>query len=315
MASERGSWEMELTNLESLIMDKSESQKLSAALKKLMAKWKPSLYREEAEGNEIPTLLGLAIQYQNLEGLIVLMEGFGLHELPDKSSTPDENTDPYCLAVVYYEESVFKYVMNHIEVVKAFRLLQPAQRSVLHVAAQAGTTNIFRILHKDQGEAIESNILHVRDSQQQTALHVAVSMKHEETVAELLRIQPELIKAQDASGETVFHKAVATNRNILERLLASNAEVLSQCDNKGNSAYRQFLEGKSKQRTGNRGDQEVDQVQRTKSFDDSVGSILGQAILTLENLSVVDKRRLLFKDGAFFERLRWLNFSTDFYQR
>ena len=307
IASGHDTWNSELVALEELILDKARSQELNEALNNLSTKFNLWTYEAVLKFKHKPTLLGLAIQSQNLEGLKILMKTFGLSILPEESSAPDEATDLFYLAVVYYHEPVFRYVSDHIDVDQVLRPLQPRQWPALHVAARRGPAAIFRVLHEAKGDDIKSRILHVRDSKQQTTLHVAASMNQVETVVELIRIQPELIKAQDALGETVFHKAVTANgKDVLRYLLESHAEILTQCDRQGNSPYRHLLERRGNQaiQISTSESQEAEGVRRTQSFDDSVCSILIQAILTLENVSVVDKRKLLFKDGTFFERFR-----------
>ena len=307
IASDHDTWNSALVALEELVLDKARSQELNEALNNLKAKFNPWTYEAVPKFKDKPTLLGLAIQFQNLEGLKTLMKTFGLSTLPEESSAPDEATDLFYLAVAYYYEPVFRYVSDHIDVDQALRQLQPRQRPALHVAARWGPAAMFRVLHEAKGDDIKSRILHVRDSKQQTTLHIAASMNQVETVEELIRIQPELIKAQDALGETVFHKAVTANgKDVLRHLIESNAEILTKCDRQGNSPYRHLLERKGNQavQISTTESQEAEGVRRTQSFDDSVSSILIQAILTLENVSVVDKRKLLFKDSTLFERFR-----------
>ena len=306
-------WDEVLVELKALVSDASKCAEFEEALNNIRLNGESLAYTmgPEHEGRR-HTLFQLPIRYGNLQDLKILMRYFNLSTLPEESSTPNETTNLFCLAVVNYDESTFKYVLAHIDADQALRQLEPRKRSVLHVAADAGKTDVFRILYEAKGDDIKRKILDARDSKQQTALHVAVSMKRLETIVELIRIQPELLKVQDALGETVFHKAVTTNKEVLERLLASNAGVLAQCDAQGNSPYGHFLQIGSEKDAYNTIRQNEGDIQQTQSFDDSVGSILIQAILTLENVSVLDKRKLLFKDSTFPECFWWPASSTDF---
>ena len=311
-------WDEVLRELTVLVSEASKCAEFEEALNNL--RHKGGLLADETapeHKDRRHELFKLAIRYAGRQHLKTLMDNFNLSTLPEESSIPDESTNLLCLAVAYYDEPTFKYVSAYIDADQALRQLQPSKRSALHVAAATGKTDVFRILYEAKGDDIKRQILEARDDQEQTALHVAVLNRRIETIVELIRIQPELLEVQDANGETVFHKAVSTNKEILECLLASNASVLAQCDAEGNSPYRHFLERGSRKDfhdTMNQWDEDDEQedIQQTQSFDDNVGSILVQAILTLENVSVLDKRKLLFKEGTFSECFRWLTSRTDF---
>ena len=307
-------WEEVIGELKALVTSQSKSAEFKEALNDLRNKGELLAHETVPEHKDRRNeLLGLTIRYQNVQALEILMDFFNLSTLPEDSSTPNESADLLCLAVTYYHEPTFRYVLAHIDADQALRHSEQRQQSVLHVAADAGIKEVFRILYEAKGDDMKRKILDARDSKQQTALHVAVSKNRLETVVELIRIQPELIKVQDANGQTVFHKAVTTNKEILECLLASNPEVLAQCDALGNSPYTYLLDEREFTTAYTTLGQVEGNIDQTESLNDSIGSMLFQAILKLENVSALDKRKLLFKDSKFSECFRQLIFRTDFW--
>ena len=306
----------ELQNLMSHITNgQSHLEHLRNALSvPLLEKWRLNTYRDIPETRQGSTLFAWAIQNKNKTALELLMQNFRLELLPDDPPEHPEQKQKSSLlyiAVEYYDEPTWAFVLERIDIKRVCVPLGKGKTTVLHAAANRNVADIFRALHRRFRSTLGDKLLEIRDGSGQTVLHVAASRsRYDEgaeqrcydTVTELLKIQPELIKVQDNNHETVFHKAVIANqKNVLQHLLAVDATMLSKCDKNKNSAYVTFLRKRGNRdhvQTKSRNDiQILEGLSRTPTFSEEIGSILHKAILELDK-DYSTLRQLLFKDGT-----------------
>lgn len=322
--------EVELQQLMSHIMNgESHLEQLRQALvEPLLNKWHLQTYHDVPKTRQGPTLFAWAIQNKNTVALDLLMKNLGLEFLPDEHrvKVKAEKSNLLYIAVEYYHEPTWNFVLQRIDIERAFEQLGKKGTTVLHAAANRNIADIFRALDVKVGNALKNKLLETRDGLSQTVLHAAASkMNHDEdasqrcydTVIELLRIQPRLIDIRDRTGETVFHKVVTANqKHVLQHLLMVDATILSKCDKNNDSAYSFFLKKRGQSnhiRRESRKDPEIlKSVSRTLSFDEEIGSILHKAILGLDELNISTRRRLLFKDGNLSMFLPLLVHITNF---
>ena len=309
--------EVELQRLVSHIASgESHIGQLRQALdESLLERWNLATYRDIPKTSQGSTLFAWAIQNKNTLALELIMKNLGLESLPEDLPVEfrsEEKSNMLYTAVEYYHEPTWKFVLQRVNTNCVYEQLGRAKNTVLHAAAQRNIADIFRSLYVQVGNTLKGKLLEIRDGQRQTVLHVAASRlaydgdsleRCYDTVLELLKIQPKLINVQDSNGETVFHKAVMANqKRVLQHLLEVDARVLSKCDKNSDSAYSFFRKKRSKSdyiRTRSSRDVESFRgVSRTPSFDEEIGSILHRAILGLHNLSISERRQLLFKDGT-----------------
>lgn len=282
----------------------------------LLKRWNLATYRDIPKTSQGSTLFAWAIQNKNTIALELIMKNLGLEYLPEDLPVEirsEEKSNMLYTAVEYYHEPTWKFVLQRVDTNRVYEQLGLAKNTVLHAAAKRSIADMFRSLHDKVGNTLKDKLLKTRDGQGQTVLHVAASRlaydgnsleRCYDTVLELLKIQPRLIEVQDRNGETVFHKAVVANqKRVLQHLLEMDARVLSKCDRYHNSAYSFFQKKSSKsdyiRAISSKDVESFRGVSRTPSFDAEIGSILRRAILGLDNLSISERRQLLFKDGAF----------------
>ena len=313
-----GHSEVELQQLMSHIASgESHLRQLRQALdESLLKRWDLATYRDIPKTSQGSTLFAWAIQNKNTIALELIMKNLGLESLPEDLPVEfrsEEKSNMLYTAVEYYHEPTWKFVLQRIDTNRVYKQLGKAKNTVLHAAAKRNIADIFRTLHDKVGNTLKDRLLKTRDGHGQTVLHVAASRlaydgdsleRCYDTVLELLKIQPKLINIQDRDGETVFHKAVMANqKRVLQHLLTVDAKVLSRCNKYHDSAYSLFWKKRGKSdyiRAMSIKDAESFRgVSRTPSFDEEIGSILHKAILGLDNLSISERRQLLFKDGTF----------------
>ena len=250
-------------------------------------------------------LITCAIQHRNLFALEFLMKNLEV-------DTERAQSLLHC-AVENYDERTWNLVVQRIKYEHMFKQFGKGQTTILHIAAVRNIAGVFRGLYDKMGRELQKKLLKTRDGQRQTVLHAAAStstfgaeslQRCYDTVVEILKIQPELIGAQDKSGETVFHKAVAANqRRVVQHLLTVDATTLRICNKKKESAYGLFIKRRvqsdhiqsSREMNGYRG------LPRTNSFSEEIGAILHKAILELD-VDIPTMRQLLFKDGTLPSR-------------
>ena len=294
----------------------------------LLTRWHLETYRDIPTTNQGRTLFGWAVQNKNKAALELLMQNFGLKFLPEEPRMevrPAERPSLLQIAVEHYHQPTWTFVLQHIDDIKrAFEQIGRSKTTTLHAAAKRNNAEVFRALHEKIGSTLKDKLLETRDGQKQTVLHVAASgvtynedasQRCYDTVVELLKIQPELIKSQDEHGETVFHKAVlAKKKQVLQYLLTVDATILSKCDKNEDSAYIFFQKERGKRdhmQNVFRNDAESFKLPRTLTFDEEIGLILRKAILGLDKLNISTRRQLLFKDGTFSMFLAVLAHMTD----
>ena len=243
------------------------------------------------------TLFACAIRVKNTTALELLMQNLSLESLPKE--------DLLHIAVENYDEQMWRFLLQRIDLKHVFERLGTNQTMILHAAANRNIADVFRDLHERMGSDLERKLLETLNGRKETVLHVAAStstigdessQRCYDTVVELLKIQRRLIREQNENGETVFHKAVAANqKRVLQYLLTVDATVLSKCDKKKESAYGLFL--RRRDIVQSRKDQDIHpKLPRVNSFDEEIGSILLKAILELD-VKISTMRQLLFKDG------------------
>lgn len=120
--------------------------------------------------------------------------------------------------------------------------LHQGQTTVLHVAAQSGSTEVVHlILRRDK----DKELLEKRNAGGRTPILIATAREHVEIVAALIAAGAN-VNAQEGAGNTALHLAVENDLPEVVELLLNAAAMLDITNNDGQTPYAQALASGSK---------------------------------------------------------------------